>query len=842
MKKTISINISGFVFYIEEDGYDKLKTYLSAIQQYFARYEGSQEIIADIEGRISEKFADKLHKEEKQAISLEDVDQLIASMGTVADFEALEEQEDLATPTSESAKTEQTTDVPPVESISSSGKTTGEPRKLYRDMKRRLLGGVCAGVAHYFSTDPLWVRLIVLAFFFGWFIFPAFAPFLTVLYIACWVAFPPSTTLEEDEKLKKLYRNPEQKVLGGVVAGIAAYTGWDLGLLRLIFALSILFFGTGVILYLVLWAISPEAKTLTDKMQMTGEPITLENIETNIKRATSTEGKTENTITKILLLPFRAIAAIFGALGPFLSFLVAAARIFAGGIMLIASVSAVFGLLVALGVGLGILTNLGNVVVGSDDFPIAMLARDAQPMMFVFAFLAIVTPFVAAAVAGVSLIAKRNMFSPAIWQSLLGLFLAGVLGSAILIPRYVNNFSRRGDVELSQAYNVGGKTLVLVLDDEGGNHNFQDTHLRLEGYDSTTLKLTQEFVARGKSREDAKVNAQNITYRVEQKDSVLTFDRNFDFKDNAMFRAQRLNMVLYLPYDKPFVMTRRMAEFVSNEIEWNRIAWTEKGQSEWGMATARFQFSKDDGLVCLDERPEAEIEQESRNNDQDNEEDGMMMGQGEYQQTFTQKDFNKLEIGGAFYVEVRKGDTFKVELDGDRRDVERINVEKRGNSLVISHKEKFRLWRKQDRVNVRIEMPDLEGVNFSGATKATVKGFDKNGNLDIEISGASQATFTGLNAANIDAEITGASRLTLLGAVANFKADLSGASKLKAYDLKADKADVDASGASGAEVNAIKYLRATASGASSVNYRGRSDLKVETSGSGVNREEGDYQE
>eukprot|EP01098_Paradermamoeba_levis_P001456 TRINITY_DN11739_c0_g1_i1.p2 TRINITY_DN11739_c0_g1~~TRINITY_DN11739_c0_g1_i1.p2 ORF type:complete len:130 (+),score=1.10 TRINITY_DN11739_c0_g1_i1:505-894(+) len=97
MKKTISINISGVIFHIEEDGYDKLKNYLTTVQQYFSTYEDSQEIVTDIENRIAEKLLAKLKSADKQAVSLEDVNELIAAMGTIADFEAVEEEEVLVT-------------------------------------------------------------------------------------------------------------------------------------------------------------------------------------------------------------------------------------------------------------------------------------------------------------------------------------------------------------------------------------------------------------------------------------------------------------------------------------------------------------------------------------------------------------------------------------------------------------------------------------------------------------------------------------------------------------------------------------------------------------------------
>ncbi|MBO9640910.1 MAG: PspC domain-containing protein, partial [Siphonobacter aquaeclarae] len=361
MKKTISITIAGVVFYIEEDGYDRLQGYLEAIKRYFATYDGSAEIIEDIEARVAEKFFDKLKKEDKQAVTAEDVDELIRAMGTVADFEAIEEEEDLA---GRKTTTAGQAYVPRPEPAAAAGTLPGQ-RKMYRDTRRKVLGGVCAGIAHYLNVDPLWIRLAALALFIGSPIFGGmtdlgelFGPvsgFIFIIYIACWVSFPGNPNLEEDEKLKKLYRDPEKQALGGVAAGVAAYTGWDLGLIRFVWVLSVLFFGFGLILYFVLWAITPTAKTLTDRMKMQGEPITLTNIESNIKKTLNVENApVESTATKVLLFPFRALAAIFEGLNPFFAFILVLIRILAGVALVVVGIGGIIGLMVLLGVGLGI--------------------------------------------------------------------------------------------------------------------------------------------------------------------------------------------------------------------------------------------------------------------------------------------------------------------------------------------------------------------------------------------------------------------------------------------------------------------------------------------------------
>src|SRR5882672_256833 len=90
MKKTLSINVSGIIFHIEEDGYETLRKYLDSINRYFSSFEDSSEIVADIENRIAEIFLSKLN-EGKQVITAEDVSQLIVIMGNVNDFKAAED-------------------------------------------------------------------------------------------------------------------------------------------------------------------------------------------------------------------------------------------------------------------------------------------------------------------------------------------------------------------------------------------------------------------------------------------------------------------------------------------------------------------------------------------------------------------------------------------------------------------------------------------------------------------------------------------------------------------------------------------------------------------------------
>src|SRR3546814_595481 len=135
MNKTVNINISGMVFHIEEEAYDVLKKYMHEIKLYFSRSAEDTEVITDIENRIAEMFSEILKAENREVIVLKDVDGVITQIGQVSDFVETTEQEPST----------------PEEEIR---------RRLFRDPDDKKLGGVCAGISHYFGWDPVWLRII----------------------------------------------------------------------------------------------------------------------------------------------------------------------------------------------------------------------------------------------------------------------------------------------------------------------------------------------------------------------------------------------------------------------------------------------------------------------------------------------------------------------------------------------------------------------------------------------------------------------------------------------------------------------------------------------------------
>ncbi|MCF8303622.1 MAG: PspC domain-containing protein [Bacteroidales bacterium] len=173
MKKSFNINISGVIFHIDEDAYEKLNQYIERLKQHFAGEESSEEIVNDIEARIAELLREKLG-EDKQVISLDDVEEVIAVMGEPAEMDE-EEHEGVAS------------------EREPAGPGYDRPKRLFRDPDNKIIGGVGGGMGAYFNVDPLWFRLAFVVSFF------AVGP---LAYIIFWIAIPMARTTAEKLEMR----------------------------------------------------------------------------------------------------------------------------------------------------------------------------------------------------------------------------------------------------------------------------------------------------------------------------------------------------------------------------------------------------------------------------------------------------------------------------------------------------------------------------------------------------------------------------------------------------------------------------------------------------------------
>jgi phage shock protein PspC (stress-responsive transcriptional regulator) len=301
MKKIININLAGRVIPIEDAAYESLQRYIESLRQYFSNEEGRDEIINDIESRIAELMNEKIRKG-ATSITEEDMEGIISSMGRVKDFEEADASD---TTTSSSAGTGYgaAAGAAPGPDYKSEKKAKRAKTRLYRDNTDKLLGGVCSGIANYLDMDPAMVRLLFAIITFGGF------GFGFLLYIILWIILPIKNL--DTFVGKRLFRNPDDKVIGGVAGGLAAYFGRNPQTIRIIFAapliLNIFFslingifslwrfdyspvdiaFGsitsTFILAYIVLWIVLPEARSPYEKMEMRGEKVDVNSIRQNVQ-------------------------------------------------------------------------------------------------------------------------------------------------------------------------------------------------------------------------------------------------------------------------------------------------------------------------------------------------------------------------------------------------------------------------------------------------------------------------------------------------------------------------------------------------------------------------------
>ena len=168
MKKTVKINIGGVIFHLDEDAYQILQQYLTAINTHFSSSDEGKEIIADIENRIAEILQSKT-SEQKQVITQKDIEEIIEIMGRPEDIadDAGEEHE---------------------EHYKAS-------KRLYRDPDNRILGGVCSGIATYLNIDPIIIRLLFLILIFAYGV-------IGIIYIVLWALLPAAHTTAQKIKMR----------------------------------------------------------------------------------------------------------------------------------------------------------------------------------------------------------------------------------------------------------------------------------------------------------------------------------------------------------------------------------------------------------------------------------------------------------------------------------------------------------------------------------------------------------------------------------------------------------------------------------------------------------------
>jgi len=490
MNKTLTINLANSIFNIDENAYQALQRYLEAVKKYLTGTQGNEEILADVEARISELFSEKLTPE-KQVIVLQDVEQIIQVMGQPEDYSIDEDIFD------EAPKT----------------KTSTRVKKLYRDGDQKLMGGVCSGIGHYLSIDPLWIRLLFIVFLFGG--------------------------------------------------------------------------GFSVITYIILWAIVPEATTTAQKLDMQGEAANLSNIEKKIKEGFDSVSDTvknadykgvENAVKEGGNSFVKAlgdfIGIIFSTMGKIISTIFNLFGKFIGLLLILIGSATLLGLFFGLfTVGILDLSNLSGIqffpLINASELPIWVLS--------ILLFLAVGIPFYGLLYVGLTVVAKNLKKMGNITKvSLFSIWFVAVGCLIFFGIKQANSFSVRGNqieqVSLFDANNIGVQvpdTLYLMAKSsehfEYLDHNFFDgiaisydtngnevlyskrVSVNIKNTIENNISIKTYKSAHGYSYEDAKNRATALSYNMKQMGNTLYFEDYFISAPNQKMRNQKIEMSLIIP-------------------------------------------------------------------------------------------------------------------------------------------------------------------------------------------------------------------------------------------------------------------------------------------------------
>lgn len=637
MKKIININLSGRVIPIEDSAYEKLQAYIESLRRYFANEESRDEIINDIESRIAELLHEKIRKG-AAAITDEDVNEVIASMGTVEDFEAEEQETATATATAPSASSQQ--------SNTNAGYTyiKKERSRLYRDSSDKMIGGVCSGIANYLGIDPAIVRILFAIVSFGGFGLGFLA------YIILWIVLPPKDL--GDFSGKRLYRNPDDKVISGVAGGLAAYFGRNASAIRLIFAAPLIlnivfgvlswpFFhegsfvpnivfgsltGTFILAYIVLWIVLPEANSDYQKMEMRGEKVDVNRIRQNVREGADNlkeRMKGWGEEVKESAQNFSNKAKEFaGTRGrSFAAEANEAARRSSRGLgHIIGVVFKAFFLFIAGTIAFGLFVGLIGILIGGvsvwplKNFIIDGMWQNLYGWGTLIFFLGV--PLIGFIIWLLRRIMKVRSQNNYLGWTFGGLWALGWVCVTLFVASLVNDFRmsnyKRPASEIAITQPANGKMIVKVSEPEveySGSMPWVD--IDGEGLDITkdTLKIANVKIedilpstdgnyhveikkySRGRTILEAEEKAQKIQFSVSSKDSILDLGSNIAIDKETKFRGQKVIVIIRVPVGKKIRFDETIDKLHSFDITINeRDRWNGSKKRDWDINDESFGY------------------------------------------------------------------------------------------------------------------------------------------------------------------------------------------------------------------------------------------------------------
>lgn len=542
MDKTKNISLGGFSFLIEENAYTALSQYLAEVRQHLQHNSDRDEIIFDVEQRMAELLKDRTAN--REVIMHQDVLYLIEVLGKPEQY-VEDEEADKATNAAPEA----------------SAQAFSANKPLYRDIDDCKIGGVLSGMAHYFNISPTMLRIafavcLILSFVvsYRWiFLFNGVSWAIIILYILLWMIVPAAVTTAQKLEMQgaavtldslasyksssttstEWHKSYSDKILWGVIGGLAQYTSVSSTWLRLIYLLLILicipvYVGISIALiaaYLVLTLLlKPE--TVVPSAEPNSNPT-----------AASTSAVPNSNPKRGSLL----LTVILAALALPLLF------------TLIAIIMAIFGLTSASGLTLLLL---------NDYLPFLISNSIQRFALYSSVFLLLLVPLSLLILVVVRLSYKRFR-GTRVWGILTFIaFIAALIGLIISVGGTAKEFFIENNFERKISIPTTADTLHISIKTKSGNSLAltvdADTLLvQRESYLHNILPTNESEpyllcrqTAMGRTRSQAAQNAKNIRIPLEIKDNHIAIPEYYEIIRGNTYRGQNVYYQLYLPVGK----------------------------------------------------------------------------------------------------------------------------------------------------------------------------------------------------------------------------------------------------------------------------------------------------
>ncbi len=396
----------------------------------------------------------------------------------------------------------------------------------------------------------------------------------------------------EAKRKRRLYRDPDHRVLGGVCGGLGAYFSMDPVVLRIIFA--VLFFvtsGAALLAYLILWIAVPKAISTAQRLEMRGQEATVKNIEKSIKeevkevKESYRKFKESDTYSKGKKSMEGAGDVVYNIFKVILKVFV----IILGVFLIISGFFGLLGMISSMIIGHSFVDGM-PLIWGPEIFVPNVLNHFVEPgtvtLGLVLVGLLVGIPFLAMLYIGTKLVFRYKSNNTIIALSMVGVWLIALFTLLIVSVGQVTNFKKSSSITQSQTISCDScETLYLRLG-EDKLKEYAEVDWDIEGFKVVVIdgeevvvgyprldvvrSSTKDFVvtvkstSRGNSREDAKENCEEIVYNFERSDSTLIFDPYFYLGEDTKWRGQEVDVRIKVPEGKAIYLGDDMVKIIDD--------------------------------------------------------------------------------------------------------------------------------------------------------------------------------------------------------------------------------------------------------------------------------------